>query len=498
MNKSLLQILFLFIFLTASCGQNPTLAVTTPVPVASSSTATPSPLPTATQTTLPTATPTATTPALASGASVTPLPTIPTFTPTFDARTIVTVTPAPKAECPKEDPTVVAGFVTPNSNGYYDLFTADDVLTYLNSGGALAPFITNHAEPVSDIILGTIVDLTGDGVSEVVVRGLVRYDILGCENGKYQNLFELATYDFSMDLEDILDLNKDRIPELIFYSFSRYGYANIYIVGWDGNRFRSLIDLGTDTLTGQIMDAVFATTYHKSIDTNGDGLREIVAVYNVKELCNGMRGLDFCNGTPTREQITVLSWNGQNYVDLKQENYAPPQYRFQAIQDGDWQTRYGNYARALSLYQEAIFNDRLEWWSPKRRDYDVHLRVSQYDTNPTVYPTPIFDNTEYPHLAAYAYYRIMLLHIVQGHESDAGTVYKTLQQKFSNDPHGHPNVEMATAFWEIYQSTHKMYDGCAVAIQYATEHPEILIPLGSDYHGSQSHIYVPADVCPFR
>ncbi|HEX9387848.1 MAG TPA: hypothetical protein VF918_16110, partial [Anaerolineales bacterium] len=59
-------------------------------------------------------------------------------------------------------------------------------------------------------------------------------------------------------------------------------------------------------------------------------------------------------------------------------------------------------------------------------------------------------------------------------------------------------VEMATAFWDAYQSTHKMYDGCAAAIQYAVEHPEILIPLGSDYHGSQSHTYVPADVCPFR
>jgi hypothetical protein len=61
-----------------------------------------------------------------------------------------------------------------------------------------------------------------------------------------------------------------------------------------------------------------------------------------------------------------------------------------------------------------------------------------------------------------------------------------------------PYVELATAFWEAYQSTQRMYDGCAAAIQYAVEHPDILIPLGSDYHGAQSHIYVPEDVCPFR
>ncbi|MFN8427531.1 MAG: hypothetical protein U0X87_14890 [Anaerolineales bacterium] len=43
-----------------------------------------------------------------------------------------------------------------------------------------------------------------------------------------------------------------------------------------------------------------------------------------------------------------------------------------------------------------------------------------------------------------------------------------------------------------------MYDGCAAAINTRSEHPDILIPLGSDYHGAQSHIYVPEDVCPFR
>jgi hypothetical protein len=92
----------------------------------------------------------------------------------------------------------------------------------------------------------------------------------------------------------------------------------------------------------------------------------------------------------------------------------------------------------------------------------------------------------------------MLLYLVQGKESDATTSYNTLREKFSSDPYGHPYFEMATAFWEAYQSPQRMYDGCRAAIQYAVEHPEIMILLGSDYHGWQSHIYVPADVCPFR
>jgi hypothetical protein len=193
--------------------------------------------------------------------------------------------------------------------------------------------------------------------------------------------------------------------------------------------------------------------------------------------------------------MSTYEWDGQ-YFTLKNDEYTPPVYRFQAIQDADREVVNGYFDRALVLYQDASFSNKLEWWSPERRTYETNPLY--FSTPETPEPTPIVDNTEYPKLAAYAYYRIMLLHIVRGYESDAGTVYITLQQKFGTDPNGRPYVEMATAFWEAYQSTHKMYDGCAAAIQYAAEHSEILIPLGSDYHGSQSHTYVPADVCPFR
>ncbi len=421
--------------------------------------------------------------------TITPLPTIPTFTPTFDASTIVTATPASPATCPRENSKAIGEFATPDSNGFYEIIGPEDVLTYLNSGGTLAQL--EKGPPFS----GEIKDVTGDGVNEVIFSGMVRYSILGCKGGKYQNIFNSEEGEFGVSLEGTPDLNKDGIPELIFYSFSHYGDASIYIVGWDGSQFRSLINVGTDSYTGAAIDSVLASTYHKLADTNGDGLKEILIVYDVNEFCGGLGNP--CDGTPVRKQTTILAWNGQKYVVRAQENDTP-KYRFQAIQDGDQQARYGYYAEALSFYQAAIFDDRLEWWSPEREEYERRTYWTQYDPTPTVYPTAILDNTEYPRLAAYAYYRMMLLHIIQGHESDAGTIHKTLQQKFGSDEYGHPYADMATAFWEAYQSTHKIYDGCVTAIEYAAEHPEILAPLGSDYHGSQSHTYVPADVCPFR
>ena len=37
--------------------------------------------------------------------------------------------------------------------------------------------------------------------------------------------------------------------------------------------------------------------------------------------------------------------------------------------------------RQLALYQEAIFNDQLEWWSPERKSMNKQIRLiwSQYD-----------------------------------------------------------------------------------------------------------------------
>lgn len=93
---------------------------------------------------------------------------------------------------------------------------------------------------------------------------------------------------------------------------------------------------------------------------------------------------------------------------------------------------------------------------------------------------------------------MIILHTFLGELEAAQVKYATLQEKFPAGNPGHPYVEMATDFWNAYQSSGKIYNACAAAIAYADAHSEILTPLGSDYHGWQSRIYKPADVCPFR
>jgi hypothetical protein len=113
------------------------------------------------------------------------------------------------------------------------------------------------------------------------------------------------------------------------------------------------------------------------------------------------------------------------------------------------------------------------------------------------------DAAEYPNLAAYARFRIMLLHIKRGFLPEAKTVYDALQQKFPSGQPGYAYAEMAAAFMDAYTSSQSLERACESAIAYTTTHPkEILAYLGNgeyteSFYGEQSLKYVPESVCPF-
>lgn len=140
--------------------------------------------------------------------------------------------------------------------------------------------------------------------------------------------------------------------------------------------------------------------------------------------------------------------------------FASPKYRFQSVQDADNAVQHGKHDKALNIYEEVTSNKNLEWWSLERFTYE---QDASYRWMPgyTPVPEPSEDPTEYSRLAAYAYYRIMLLHLAQGQEAEAASTYQTLLSTFGNDPYAAPYVEMASAFWEAYQPTKK----CTTAVQ---------------------------------
>ena len=471
--KQILMSLLGGVLLLSACGQTSPIIQTAPVPAVDKATAAPSPIPTNTSTPVPTETPTAT---------ITPLPTVPTFTPTFDVSTIVTVTSAPKAECPTEN--LQKKFVFDRTT--YDPNFSKKFLDFLNSGGSRRSVVTAYQQAYrwADNSVIQEKDVTGDKVPELLFTESGFFSIYMCNHGQYKIKVLLAeTYHFTQPIiVEIQDLNHDGPVEII----AMEGDERVRIVSvfeWDGNDFK-------------VLNPTFNTMYGPSrvetLDINGDGILEVIFKQAIPIWS------EYYEGLPWRKEKRIFTWDGQRF-SLSGIELDSPEYRFQAIQDGDVAASQNDFSKALRLYQEAMNNNGLRSFSPEIRQNLRAILESQIGPNPSPSPTPYpSDATEYPKLATYAYFRIMLLQFVQGNEAEAETAYKTLQQKFSNDPYAHPYVEMATAFWNAYESTHKMYDGCAAAIQYAAEHPEILTHLGSDYHGSQSRIYVPADVCPFR
>ena len=432
-------------------------------------------------------------PAVSSTITNTPLPTIATFTPTFDPRGLSTATKASPAQCPDQNPDLMPWFPYCHDGGCSGGPYYSDIMSYLNLGGTYAK--------LAEKIPIEYADLTGDGVKEFAFRDRDAVFVLGCQEGRYEILLEKLAMGSTPFIEFIDDLNGNGIPELFLSYFGRYYIHALNIGEWDGAAFRSLIRIPRG---GDEMDILVTSYWDYTVaDVNGDGLQEIVVVDDIPA-----RPDDMADGLPWRKETITLGWNGTHYV-IDDRAFDAPQYRFQAVQDGDRAVLEGAFEQAIRFYEEAVFDDDLDWWSRERRDYES--AVTFYDlvsgmggsmgptiTPPPFGPEPVEDLSERPMLSAYAYFRLVALYAARGETDEAANQYAAMQQLFPAGNPGYPYRVMAGAFRTALNDGHDLTAACGAAIQYASEHPDILIPLGSDYHGWQSILYKPEDVCPHR
>ena len=438
--------------------------------------------------------------------SITPLPlatisTVLPLTATFDASQRITRTPAPEAQCPQENPTLIPDFSSMSQGGMYT-DKSQPVLDFLNAGGTrqiVIQTLCNSCTQPKDGLFER--DLTGDGVAELIYGWSYVY-IFGCRDGKYEVLFKAPDdndFYYAPYIITASDMNLDGIADLVFAIVTSNGPTlEFRIIEWNGGQFQSLIQ-AIDHEQPVDYASMDDPRVMEIRDTDGNDTLELVLIGGIP------RGAAYFNGLPFREETWIYTWNGANFVAGYFE-YAPPQYRFQAVQDGDRAALAGDYDEALDYYQQAIFSDKLEWWSEERRRY---LQDTYYDTGGTLIPSPAPDSNEYPNIAAYSRFRIMLLHILRGWLPEAQTVYDTLQEKFPDGQSGHAYAEMATAFWEEYMISQDVGLACGKAISFAEVHQsEILVYLGNVrdiwningpfFHGWQSLEYGPQDICPFK
>ena len=117
----------------------------------------------------------------------------PTTTPTFDAAQIVTRTPAPAALCPIENPALQPDITTWHLQVGYQLFKAQTALDYMNSGGTIPSVIDAFRKEYGGRISTPALrmDVTGDGVDELLITNNASVLILGCQEGEYRNYFQV-------------------------------------------------------------------------------------------------------------------------------------------------------------------------------------------------------------------------------------------------------------------------------------------------------------------
>ena len=329
----------------------------TPIPTqtATMATFTPSVTPTASHTPTP---------------SITPLPTIPTATPTFDVASIVTVTPAPAEQCPEEKPIGKADLSSLNFrySGEPDLFGAikenrdnaeNNILNFLNTYGASR--IIEYAEE-ENYFNYIYQDLTNDGIPELAI-GATSFYIFGCRDGFFETLLVLPPdgYLSPPSIIEVDDYNKNGIDEFIVLLGTLSQGGRIYLIHeWDKNKFVSLLEPDDSKYPYSGIIYLQVTGDFHFEDINNDGVYELITNSGIPVWET------YYAGIPWRNEQTYYKWNGEFYVPAWREYSIPDvdfvtiqEFRFQSIQDGDLAMSQGEYAKALDLYQRAIFDNSL-------------------------------------------------------------------------------------------------------------------------------------------
>lgn len=414
-------------------------------------------------------------------------------TPTFNVRAIQTMTPAPAAKCPPATPVDKPDvkFLEIDNVAENNQSLEKNMLTFLNSFGATAFRSGLQTSKNAYKLRITFQDLTGDGVQEILIPGLTLY-IFGCTEGQYQSLFRWKSSGLlPAAVEGIKDTNRDGLPELtlLLNAFS-HGGRMYGVYEWDGQKFVSLLPLqkADDPDSGTVSTEANGKIHYA--DVNRDAMQELI-------VDSGLPDKKLSNGLPMRNKTIYYQWNGSNYAPTSYK-YSPPEFRFQAVQDGDLATTQEDYPAAMAFYQQVLLTNSLKAYSPEIAKYLKTVAFTTREPGTPAPKLPAADKDEAVKLAAYAYYRMVILHTKLEQLDAAKTKYTSLQTKFLAESPGKPYAEMAAAFGDAYEKSQDIATACTAAIAYASLHPEILTVLGDEYHGEQSHSYTVLDVCPFR
>jgi len=428
-------------------------------------------------------------------------------------------TPAPTAILPPSTPIVSAAEICPGPGSPSVEFVPDrvpdlfeqQILDFLNAGGSSERLATSiralaipfrHPEQEFLEVRFNLVhqDVTGDGIPEIVLSlgfaGFYQGDyvdyrphglVLSCREGSYRRI---GLFPF-VELFQTGDLTGDGLPELVFMKELSTLDAVVSFFTWAADSFVQLAVNPSHDFAYRI-GIWIDRELHVPLDgpnlqdVDRDGNLELVfarLVYRTSDSREARSG-------PLRDRREVWGWN-ETAIELERWDYDPPEFRFQAVQDGDDLTLFGDLGEALASYRRALSEDRLKSFQLFHTPDSVLLRYGA--------PIPTPDPAERARLNAYVQYRIMLVHALLGNEGEAERAFRLLLESQSGSDPGFPYAEMGQAFWNAYLQEGELSSACKAAVDYALRHAnEVLIPLGSSTYGYWNREYRPEDICPFE
>ncbi|MDR3576314.1 MAG: hypothetical protein P4L50_20800 [Anaerolineaceae bacterium] len=333
-------------------------------------------------------------------------------------------------------------------------------------------------------------ELTGDNVPEVVFESHYRFSVYTCIQGQYiLGLDFPSNDDYPLQKTAFVDLNKDNIPEIIVAANDHVAVVpGIYmaIFRWNGSNFQNLSATEDEFDNGSVPENAFSFNEafnYQILDVDKNGTLDLA----IREEIIGTHAEEVIYG-PWRIDTHVISWNGSQFV-LLPDKLDPPVYRFQAVQDGDRALYRGDFKEALTFYEQALNDHKLKGWSQakfKQMQAAVEALGAGIPT-PTAFPD---DSGDYPTLAAYARFHILLIHAIQGNFDQASSEYQSLQNDYPADRPGFAFVQLAQTFWEEYQKTNSLGMACEQARNFAADHPDqIISQIDHTWHGDQTPGY---------
>lgn len=313
-------------------------------------------------------------------------------------------------------------------------------------------------------------DLTGDGVEEVVVPIVQPYDltevlsgdvlIFMCDAGAYEVAYQASLVDVkdpdgkTFVIMKIEDVNDTGLLDLVYYTSTGYaeeGDKQIYVIEWNGTKFSNrafgLPQTANSVFTvsdGQIM-----------IDIGG--------------------GLTVGDGIG-RDEKEIWLWHGDVYT-FERTILGPPITLVHYLHDGDDALRKGSFEDAVRSYESAI------------TDFN---KISGLDLGPEPEEAETEEQKAIEVVHAYARLKLMVVSAALGNQADASFHHDTLLLENPNGTSGYPFVPLGKAFWKSYVASSDPRAGCAALVAVAETDPG---PASLLFAGWNNREYEPIDLC---